>query len=44
MVNGRVTLSGTGKELLDRPDVQNAYLDGGSKSAGKSIASKGRPA
>ena len=44
MVNGRITLSGTGKELLDRPDVQTAYLDGGSKSAGKGIASKGRPA
>jgi branched-chain amino acid transport system ATP-binding protein len=31
MVNGRVTLSGTGKELLERKDVQTAYLDGGGK-------------
>jgi branched-chain amino acid transport system ATP-binding protein len=33
MVNGRITLSGTGKELLDREDVQTAYLDGGGKKA-----------
>ena len=45
MVNGRITLSGTGKELLERPDVQTAYLDGGAKSpATKGVASKGRPA
>jgi branched-chain amino acid transport system ATP-binding protein len=31
MVNGRITLSGTGKELLERKDVQTAYLDGGAK-------------
>jgi len=31
MVNGRITLSGTGKELLERKDVQTAYLDGGGK-------------
>jgi branched-chain amino acid transport system ATP-binding protein len=31
VVNGRITLSGTGKELLERKDVQTAYLDGGSK-------------
>jgi branched-chain amino acid transport system ATP-binding protein len=29
MVNGRVTMSGTGKELLDRPEVRAAYLEGG---------------
>jgi branched-chain amino acid transport system ATP-binding protein len=31
MVNGRITLSGTGKELLERKDVQTAYLDGGGR-------------
>jgi len=29
MVNGLVTLSGTGRELLDRPEVKTAYLEGG---------------
>jgi len=29
LVNGRVTLSGTGAELLARPDVKAAYLEGG---------------
>jgi branched-chain amino acid transport system ATP-binding protein len=29
MVNGLVTLSGTGAELLKRPEVQSAYLEGG---------------
>jgi branched-chain amino acid transport system ATP-binding protein len=29
MVNGRITLSGTGRELLDRPEVKAAYLEGG---------------
>ncbi len=29
MVNGRITLSGTGKELLARPEVRAAYLEGG---------------
>jgi branched-chain amino acid transport system ATP-binding protein len=28
MVNGRITLSGGGQELLDRPEVRAAYLDG----------------
>jgi branched-chain amino acid transport system ATP-binding protein len=32
MVNGMVTLSGSGKELLERKEVQAAYLDGGGKS------------
>jgi branched-chain amino acid transport system ATP-binding protein len=31
MVNGRIAISGTGKELLEREDVQAAYLDGGAK-------------
>jgi branched-chain amino acid transport system ATP-binding protein len=29
MVNGRITLSGTGKELLERPEIRAAYLEGG---------------
>ncbi|TIL44930.1 MAG: ABC transporter ATP-binding protein [Mesorhizobium sp.] len=29
MVNGNVTMSGTGKELLADPDVRAAYLEGG---------------
>ena len=29
MVNGQITLSGTGRELLARPEVRAAYLEGG---------------
>ena len=29
MVNGLITLSGTGRELLDRAEVKSAYLEGG---------------
>jgi branched-chain amino acid transport system ATP-binding protein len=29
MVNGAITISGTGKELLSRPEVRAAYLEGG---------------
>jgi branched-chain amino acid transport system ATP-binding protein len=29
MVNGLITLSGTGQELLQRPEVRAAYLEGG---------------
>jgi branched-chain amino acid transport system ATP-binding protein len=29
MVNGLITLSGTGSELLDRKEVKSAYLEGG---------------
>ncbi len=29
LVNGMVTMSGTGRELLERPEVQAAYLEGG---------------
>ena len=29
MVNGRITLSGTGKDLLERPEIRAAYLEGG---------------
>ena len=29
MVNGLITLSGTGAELLQRPEIRAAYLEGG---------------
>jgi len=29
MVNGRITLSGSGRDLLHMPEVQSAYLEGG---------------
>jgi branched-chain amino acid transport system ATP-binding protein len=29
MVNGVITMSGTGQELLQRPEIQAAYLEGG---------------
>jgi len=29
MVNGQITLSGSGTELLDRPEIKAAYLEGG---------------
>jgi branched-chain amino acid transport system ATP-binding protein len=29
MVNGKITLSGSGRELLERPEVKAAYLEGG---------------
>ena len=29
MVNGLITLSGTGAELLARPEIRAAYLEGG---------------
>jgi branched-chain amino acid transport system ATP-binding protein len=29
MVNGRIEMSGTGKELLEAPEVRSAYLEGG---------------
>ncbi len=33
MVNGLITLSGTGGELLDRPEIKAAYLEGGRQRA-----------
>jgi branched-chain amino acid transport system ATP-binding protein len=29
MVNGRITLTGSGDELLERPEIKAAYLEGG---------------
>jgi branched-chain amino acid transport system ATP-binding protein len=33
MVNGRITMSGTGRELLQKPEVRAAYLEGGRREA-----------
>jgi branched-chain amino acid transport system ATP-binding protein len=33
MVNGRIALTGTGSELLARPEIKAAYLEGGRESA-----------
>jgi len=33
MVNGEITLSGTGRELLDHPEIKSAYLEGGRQRA-----------
>src|SRR5262249_19928268 len=32
MVNGFITLSGTGRELLEHPEIKSAYLEGGRHS------------
>jgi branched-chain amino acid transport system ATP-binding protein len=32
MVNGLITLSGTGAELLRAPEIRSAYLEGGRKT------------
>jgi len=34
MVNGRITLTGTGTELLDNPEIRAAYLEGGRPADG----------
>jgi branched-chain amino acid transport system ATP-binding protein len=31
LVNGRITMSGSGPELLANPEVRAAYLEGGKK-------------
>ncbi len=33
MVNGLITLSGSGRELLERPEIKAAYLEGGRQDA-----------
>ena len=35
MVNGRITMSGSGAELLGSPEIQKAYLEGGAHGAGQ---------
>jgi len=34
MVNGLITLTGSGRELLERPEVKSAYLEGGRQQVG----------
>ncbi len=34
MVNGQITMAGTGKELLARPEIRAAYLEGGRHDGG----------
>jgi branched-chain amino acid transport system ATP-binding protein len=29
MVNGQITMTGSGRELLARPEIRAAYLEGG---------------
>jgi branched-chain amino acid transport system ATP-binding protein len=31
LVNGKITMSGTGRELLEKPEVRAAYLEGGAR-------------
>jgi branched-chain amino acid transport system ATP-binding protein len=33
MVNGLITLNGSGRELLERPEIKSAYLEGGRQQA-----------
>ena len=33
LVNGKVSMQGTGRELLNNKDVQSAYLEGSVKSS-----------
>src|SRR5690242_20701207 len=40
LVNGKITMSGTGAELLGSPEVQAAYLEGGAQGAPKQGARK----
>jgi len=35
MVNGRITMTGSGAELLTSPEIQAAYLEGGAPGAGR---------
>jgi branched-chain amino acid transport system ATP-binding protein len=34
MVNGCITLSGSGQELLERDEIKTAYLEGGRQRVG----------
>ena len=40
LVNGRITMSGSGSELLGSPEVQAAYLEGGAHSPGQQGAQR----
>jgi branched-chain amino acid transport system ATP-binding protein len=35
MVNGKITMSGAGRELLESEEVKTAYLEGGAQRAGR---------
>jgi branched-chain amino acid transport system ATP-binding protein len=35
MVNGKITMTGSGRELLESEEVKTAYLEGGAHGAGK---------
>jgi len=43
MVNGVITLSGSGSELLERPEIRAAYLEGGKSGAPEPGATPLRP-
>ena len=43
MVNGLITLAGSGRELLERPEVRAAYLEGGKAGAPEPASAPGRP-
>ena len=38
MVNGEIALTGSGRELLNRPEVRAAYLEGGAHAAAPAVA------
>jgi branched-chain amino acid transport system ATP-binding protein len=44
MVNGLITLSGTGSELLARPEIKSAYLEGGKESSKETSKESGKKA
>ncbi|ODA68867.1 High-affinity branched-chain amino acid transport ATP-binding protein LivF [Methyloligella halotolerans] len=44
MVNGRITLSGSGTELLESDEVRRSYLEGGASSPSADEAKKGAKA
>jgi branched-chain amino acid transport system ATP-binding protein len=33
MVNGRITMTGTGRDLLESEEVKTAYLEGGAQTS-----------
>ena len=37
IVNGEITLSGSGRDLLERPEVRAAYLEGGRREAAAAL-------
>jgi branched-chain amino acid transport system ATP-binding protein len=41
MVNGTITMSGPGRDLLQRPEVRAAYLEGGRAKTDGNLAEGG---